>query len=245
MEEQHYYGNSSSIGSNNNNSCNSDLASIVDGQHVESSNLNSLFSRGNISDEVPWKIGGSMENIFDDLLLQDLKNDVQNGLLPRQNYAHLQNDFEIFPLADKNDEDNDHDLGQSNKRNNRVRTDNKEAVRRYREKLKAHEVSLEQEINRLKASNEELSNKLEDEATLQAEISWLKCLLVDIKGRIEGQTYYSPRPYVNDHHHRSCSGKCVDNVRPFGQSTQILYDQAPSDDQSHKINYTSVQGPQH
>ncbi|XP_059296833.1 basic leucine zipper 23-like isoform X2 [Lycium ferocissimum] len=64
---------------------------------------------------------------------------------------------------------------------------NKEAVRRYREKNKARVASLENEVVRLRAINQQLLKRLQGQAVLEAEISRLKCLLVDIRGRIEGE----------------------------------------------------------
>ncbi|KAK4747735.1 hypothetical protein SAY87_014321 [Trapa incisa] len=64
---------------------------------------------------------------------------------------------------------------------------NREAVRKYREKKKAHAASLEDEVNKLRAMNQQLLKRLQGQAVLEAEIARLKCLLVDIRGRIEGE----------------------------------------------------------
>uniref|UniRef100_A0A7N1A3S9 BZIP domain-containing protein n=1 Tax=Kalanchoe fedtschenkoi TaxID=63787 RepID=A0A7N1A3S9_KALFE len=64
---------------------------------------------------------------------------------------------------------------------------NREAVRKYREKKKARAASLEDEIVRLRAVNQQLLKRLQGQAVLEAEIARLKCLLVDIRGRIEGE----------------------------------------------------------
>ncbi|KAL9250661.1 Basic leucine zipper 19-like protein [Drosera capensis] len=63
---------------------------------------------------------------------------------------------------------------------------NREAVRKYREKKKAHTVSLEDEIVRLRALNQELLKRLQRQADLEREVARLKFLLLDIRGRIEG-----------------------------------------------------------
>lgn len=65
--------------------------------------------------------------------------------------------------------------------------DNKLAVRKYHEKKKARFASLEDEIVRLRAINQQLLKRLQGQAVLEAEISRLKCLLVDFRGRIEGE----------------------------------------------------------
>ncbi|KAG2705990.1 hypothetical protein I3843_05G074100 [Carya illinoinensis] len=64
---------------------------------------------------------------------------------------------------------------------------NREAVRKYREKKKARAASLEDEVVRLRALNQQLLKRLQGQAALEAEIARLKCLLVDIRGRIEGE----------------------------------------------------------
>ncbi|KAL2512474.1 Basic-leucine zipper (bZIP) transcription factor family protein [Abeliophyllum distichum] len=64
---------------------------------------------------------------------------------------------------------------------------NREAVRKYREKKKARAASLEDEVVRLRALNQQLIKRLQGQAVLEAEIARLKCLLVDIRGRIEGE----------------------------------------------------------
>ncbi|XP_073012728.1 basic leucine zipper 23-like [Typha latifolia] len=64
---------------------------------------------------------------------------------------------------------------------------NREAVRKYREKKKARAASLEEEVVRLTALNEQLMKRLQGQAALEAEVMRLRCLLVDIRGRIEGE----------------------------------------------------------
>lgn len=64
---------------------------------------------------------------------------------------------------------------------------NREAVRKYREKKKARVALLEEEVVKLKALNQQLVKRLQNQAILEAEVARLKCLLVDIRGRIEGE----------------------------------------------------------
>nr|ACG33099.1 DNA binding protein [Zea mays] len=64
---------------------------------------------------------------------------------------------------------------------------NRAAVRKYREKKKAHTASLEEEVVHLRALNQQLMKKLQSHAALEAEAARLRCLLVDIRGRIEGE----------------------------------------------------------
>ncbi|CAM0908747.1 unnamed protein product [Alopecurus aequalis] len=64
---------------------------------------------------------------------------------------------------------------------------NRAAVRKYREKKKAHTALLEEEVVHLKALNKQLMRKVQSHAALEAEVARLRCLLVDIRGRIEGE----------------------------------------------------------
>ncbi|CAL9060660.1 unnamed protein product [Musa banksii] len=84
---------------------------------------------------------------------------------------------------------------------------NREAVRKYREKKKAHAASLEEEAAHLRAINQQLLKRLQNQAALEAEIARLKCLLVDLRGRIEGEI--GSFPY---HKPAKGSGDFVSNV---------------------------------
>ncbi|XP_076945282.1 basic leucine zipper 23-like [Bidens hawaiensis] len=64
---------------------------------------------------------------------------------------------------------------------------NREAVRKYREKKKARAASLEDEVVRLRALNQQLMKRVQSQMGLEAEVGRLKCLLVDIRGRIDGE----------------------------------------------------------
>ncbi|VAI91141.1 unnamed protein product [Triticum turgidum subsp. durum] len=77
---------------------------------------------------------------------------------------------------------------------------NRAAVRKYREKKKAHTTLLEEEVARLKALNKQLLRRLQSHSALEAEASRLRCLLVDIRGRIEGELGAFPyqRPVKNN-----------------------------------------------
>jgi hypothetical protein len=77
--------------------------------------------------------------------------------------------------------------GNSNAASKKRPSGNRAAVRKYREKKKAHTASLEEEVVHLRALNQQLMKKLQSHAALEAEVARLRCLLVDIRGRIEGE----------------------------------------------------------
>ncbi|KAF3437373.1 hypothetical protein FNV43_RR20126 [Rhamnella rubrinervis] len=62
---------------------------------------------------------------------------------------------------------------------------NREAVRKYREKKKAHTAYLEEEVKKLRLLNQKLVRKLQGQAILEAEVSRLRSLLADLRGKID------------------------------------------------------------
>ncbi|KAL6616231.1 hypothetical protein ACP70R_038501 [Stipagrostis hirtigluma subsp. patula] len=64
---------------------------------------------------------------------------------------------------------------------------NREAVRKYREKKKAHAVFLEEEIKKLRATNQQLLRRLQGHVALEAEVVRLRGLLFDIRGKIDAE----------------------------------------------------------
>ena len=64
---------------------------------------------------------------------------------------------------------------------------NREAVRKYREKKKAHTVYLEEEVKKLHLLNQQLVRKLQGQTILEAEVLRLRNLLVDLKASIDGE----------------------------------------------------------
>lgn len=106
---------------------------------------------------------------------------------------------------------------------------NREAVRKYREKKKAKAASLEDEVARLTAVNHQLVKRLQSQGALEAEVSRLKCLLVDLRGRIDGEIGSFPyqKPNVPSFSHmmmNPCNVECGDEVYclqdGFGGSSQ-------------------------
>lgn len=64
---------------------------------------------------------------------------------------------------------------------------NREAVRKYREKKKAHTAYLEEEVKKLRLANQQLVRKLQRQAVLEAELSRLKSILAHLKGEIDNE----------------------------------------------------------
>ncbi|CAO1946299.1 unnamed protein product [Urochloa humidicola] len=77
-------------------------------------------------------------------------------------------------------------------RNPRRPLGNREAVRKYREKKKAHAAFLEEEVKKLRATNQQLLRRLQGHAALEAEVVRLRSLLFDVRGKIDAQIDSSP-----------------------------------------------------
>lgn len=64
---------------------------------------------------------------------------------------------------------------------------NREAVRKYREKKKAHTAYLEEEVKKLHILNQQLVRKLQGQAILESEVLRLRSLLLDLRGKIDNE----------------------------------------------------------
>uniref|UniRef100_A0A5B7AY34 Putative bZIP transcription factor family protein 2 n=1 Tax=Davidia involucrata TaxID=16924 RepID=A0A5B7AY34_DAVIN len=147
-----------------------------------------VFSSSNIGD-LP---SCSMDNFFDEILKDTHAcSHTHTCNPPGPDFSHTHTCFHVHtkivsaPTEDKIASD---DTAESAEKKSKKRpVGNREAVRKYREKKKARTASLEDEVVRLRALNQQLLKRLQGQATLEAEIARLKCLLVDIRGRIEGE----------------------------------------------------------
>jgi len=73
---------------------------------------------------------------------------------------------------------------------------NREAVRKYREKKKAHTAYLEEEVKKLRLLNQQLFRRLQGQAALEAELFRLRTLLVELRGKIDVEL--SSFPFVKN-----------------------------------------------
>ncbi|MCL7045760.1 hypothetical protein MKW94_004234 [Papaver nudicaule] len=64
---------------------------------------------------------------------------------------------------------------------------NRESVRKYRERKKARQALIEDELMKLRIVNQQLLKRLQGQVALEQEVARFKCLLVDIRGRIKGE----------------------------------------------------------
>ncbi|KAK8522222.1 hypothetical protein V6N13_115197 [Hibiscus sabdariffa] len=148
----------------------------------------------------------SMDSFFDELLDDShacTHTHTCNPPGPDNSHTHTCFHFhtKIVP-ASSEDKDVVDDTTESREKKSKKRPlGNREAVRKYREKVKARAASLEDEVERLRAVNQQLLKRLQGQAALEAEVARLKCLLVDVRGRIEGEIgsfpYQKPATNVN------------------------------------------------
>uniref|UniRef100_A0A0D9XWQ3 BZIP domain-containing protein n=1 Tax=Leersia perrieri TaxID=77586 RepID=A0A0D9XWQ3_9ORYZ len=84
---------------------------------------------------------------------------------------------------------------------------NREAVRKYRQKKKAHTAHLEEKVKKLHAINQQLVKKLQGQAALEAEVTRLRTLLVDVRAKIDGALGSYPfQSQCGDANVSSCDG---------------------------------------
>lgn len=100
---------------------------------------------------------------------------------------------------------------------------NREAVRKYREKKKAHTAYLEEEVRKLRLVNQQLVRKLQGQALLEAELLRLRNILLQLKGKIDSELGSFPFQCQNNlpcfHPHAGSSTKVKSCA--YGKSTVV------------------------
>lgn len=85
-------------------------------------------------------------------------------------------------------EDDDHTTNKEHSGSKSRRpSGNREAVRKYREKKKAHAAYLEEEVKKLRMVNQQLVKRLQRQTILEAEVLRLRSILVDLRGKIDNE----------------------------------------------------------
>lgn len=185
------HNNSSNNHNNSNNSSNSKPVRLMDDGELEFSNQE-LLSSANLGD-IPCS--GSMDSFFEELLRDTHAcSHTHTCNPPGPDFTHTHTCFhvhtKIVPPSSEEKSGNNDDSAESEERKTKKRVGrggNREAVRKYRQKKKAHAASLEDEVVKLRALNQHLLKRLQGQMALEKEVARLKCLLVDIRGRIEGE----------------------------------------------------------
>ncbi|KAK8934962.1 hypothetical protein KSP39_PZI014969 [Platanthera zijinensis] len=172
-----------------------------------------VFSGPNAVDELPSSC--SMDSFLDEILKDTQHQSCTHTHTcnpPGPDLSHTHTCFHVHTkiLSSSPDETAESaEKGSGKKRS----CGNREAVRKYREKKKARAASLEDEVVQLREINQQLMKRLQSQAALEAEIARLRCLLVDIRGRIEGEIGSFPYMKPNSGHLQNpCDFRCDDQV---------------------------------
>ncbi|KAJ4963115.1 hypothetical protein NE237_023054 [Protea cynaroides] len=162
----------------------------MDDGELDYSNHDIFPSSPNMDDQFPGSC--SMDSFLDEIL-NDTHACTHTHTCnpPGPEFSHTHTCFhvhtKILPAPSEDKVVSDDTSESAEKKSKKRPIGNREAVRKYREKKKARAASLEDELVRLRALNQQLLKRLQGQAALEAEIARLKCLLVDIRGRIEGE----------------------------------------------------------
>ncbi|KAI3844271.1 hypothetical protein MKX03_024026 [Papaver bracteatum] len=104
--------------------------------------------------------------------------------VPRlQNYFHPRT--ENLPVEEKTTTEETDDSAEI--KSKKRAPGNRESVRKYRERKKARQASIEDELIKLRIVNQQLLKRLQGQVALEQEVARFRCLLVDIRGRIKGE----------------------------------------------------------
>lgn len=106
---------------------------------------------------------------------------------PGPDAAHTHTCYHTHTHVIPSDEDNGLRDGKSPVSKPRRPLGNREAVRKYREKKKAHTAYLEEEVKKLRLMNQVLMEKLRRQAILETEVLRLRSLLLDLGGKIDDE----------------------------------------------------------
>ncbi|XP_074561625.1 basic leucine zipper 19-like [Curcuma longa] len=147
-----------------------------------------VFSGSNAGEDLPSNC--SMDSFFDSIF-----NDSQQHTCththtcnpPGPALSHTHTCFHVHTKIVSASPDETAESAEKNSPSKKRSCGNREAVRKYREKKKAHAASLEEEVAQLRAVNQQLMKRLQNQAALEAEVTRLRCLLVDVRGRIDGE----------------------------------------------------------
>ncbi|KAI3880124.1 hypothetical protein MKX03_037560 [Papaver bracteatum] len=110
---------------------------------------------------------------------------------------------------------------------------NRESVRKYRERKKARQALIEEELNKLRVVNQQLLKRLQGQVALEKEAARFKCLLVDIRGRIKGELGSFP-------YQRPTKGTCGGISRNMSAASTLAGSYDVNDLQYHGLDNQDV-----
>ncbi|XP_042480496.1 basic leucine zipper 23-like [Macadamia integrifolia] len=104
---------------------------------------------------------------------------------PGPDAAHTHTCYHTHTQVFASEEDDESNEKEKDVSKSRRPPGNREAVRKYREKKKAHTAYLEGEVKKLHVLNQQLVRRLQGQAVLEAEVLRLRTLLMDLRGKID------------------------------------------------------------
>lgn len=121
---------------------------------------------------------------------------------PGPDAAHTHTCYHTHTQVIASEEDNHSNSKENSVSKPRRSSGNREAVRKYREKKKAHTAYLEEEVKKLRTLNQQLVRKLQGQAILEAEFLRLRSLLADFRGKIDDELGVFP-------YQKQCNGVAI------------------------------------
>lgn len=121
---------------------------------------------------------------------------------PGPDAAHTHTCYHTHTQVIASEEDNHSNSKENSVSKPRRSSGNREAVRKYREKKKAHTAYLEEEVKKLHTLNQQLVRKLQGQAILEAEFLRLRSLLADFRGKIDDELGVFP-------YQKQCNGVAI------------------------------------
>ncbi|XP_010269693.1 PREDICTED: basic leucine zipper 23-like [Nelumbo nucifera] len=107
--------------------------------------------------------------------------------LPGPDAAHTHTCYHTHTQVFASEEDDTPNHKQQSVTKSKRSSGNREAVRKYRAKKKAHTAYLEEEVKKLRLLNQQLIRRLQGQAMLEAEVLRLRSLLIDLRGKIDNE----------------------------------------------------------
>ncbi|KAM1251546.1 hypothetical protein ACFX13_040493 [Malus domestica] len=132
----------------------------------------------------------SVDTFFDEILNTQTCTHTHTCNPPGPDAAHTHTCYHTHTqvLSSEDDDDDSKNKERSIPKPRRRRPlGNREAVRKYRDKKKAHAAYLEGEIRKLQVLNQQLVGKIQAQATLEAEFLRLKGLVLELRRMIDNE----------------------------------------------------------
>jgi hypothetical protein len=166
------------------------MIEIMDDGEVE---LSDNVQLSNPDSSINFQGATSVDSFLDDILKNTRTcTHTHTCNPPGPEAAHTHTCYHTHTQVLASQEDNQPNDKENTSSKARKPSGNREAVRKYREKKKAHTAYLEEEVKKLQLLNQQLVKKLQGQAILEAEVLRLRSLLLDLRGKIDNELGFYP-----------------------------------------------------